>query len=541
MVNLRRYASNLLPGLLIASLLLVFACTLIYQLAIQPEMGDLSVGPRFLRTLGWTTLQATASTALSVAIGILLAWALSHQPSFPGRKITIALLSSALVLPTLVVVLGLVTVLGRSGWLSDAVRLIQGRPLTPFIYGLTGILIAHCYFNVSFAARNILHRFEAIPDEQMKLAKSLGLSSWQRFKLIELPAIFSVLPTLATTIFLLCFTSFAIVLTLGGSPKYNTLEVSIYEAIKLDFDLGRALGLAMAQLSICAILVALNASFRNSTALIASNEKYSTIRKDKKNTQFLQFFIILFFGSAFILPLLAVATDGIGADFTRLLAERNFIIALVTSLAIALSSTIVVLLISISMAIAFTTLASSQRLGGHILSTLTLRLISFSSTLYLAVPSLVLGIGFFLIARQIGGAYNLWAVAALLTANTLMVLPFALATLAPAMVKAANRYDKLASSLGLRGWSRWKLIESALLRPELIYIACLAFCMSLGDLGVIALFGSTDFITLPWLLYQKMGSYRTQDAAGIALIMLILTLTVFLLVPKLLERKRADT
>ncbi len=540
MAKLKTHATTLLPGLLIAGTLLTFACSLIAQLAILPNMGELSVGPRFLRTLGWTTLQAGLSTALSVLIGALLAWALSHQPNFHGRKLYIALLSSALVLPTLVVVLGLVTVLGRSGWLSDILRLIQGKPLNPFIYGLSGILIAHCYFNVSFAARNLLHRFESIPDEQFKLAQSLGLNHWQRFKLVEFPAISAVIPTLATTIFLLCFTSFAIVLTLGGTPKYNTLEVSIYEAIKLDFDLGRALGLALAQLTICGILVALNANFRNSTALISSDENNDKLRQDRKSTMLLQTLLILIFGLAFTLPLVAVVIDGISADFTRLLAERNFRIALVTSLCIALASMTIVLIISVFMAIAFTTLATPQRLGGHQLSQVTLRLLSFSSTLYLAVPSLVLGIGFFLIARQLGGANNLWAVVALLTANTLMVLPFALATLAPAMVKAANRYDKLASSLGVTGWSRWKIIESALLHRELTYIACLAFCMSLGDLGVIALFGSNDFITLPWLLYQKMGSYRTQDAAGVALIMLSLTLIVFLLIPKVLGRKHAD-
>jgi len=121
-----------------------------------------------------------------------------------------------------------------------------------------------------------------------------------------------------------------------------------------------------------------------------------------------------------------------------------------------------------------------------------------------------------------------------------MVLPFAVATLSPAMVKSANRYDKLAFSLGLKRRSRWRLVESALLRPELTYIASLAFCMSLGDLGIIALFGSQDFITLPWLLYQKMGSYRTDEAAGIALIMLSITLFVFLLIPKLFASRHAD-
>lgn len=527
---------TLIPGLLFAAVLLTLAAGLFYQLAIQPGVSGISVGSRFPLIIGWTTLQATLSTVLSVSLGIILAWALSHRAQFRGRSIYIALLSSALVLPSLVVVLGLVTVLGRSGWVSDILRLLTNKPLTPFIYGLGGILIAHCYFNVSFAARNILQRFEAIPADRKKLAASLGLNSWQRFKLIELPAITAGLPTLATTIFLLCFTSFAIVLTLGGSPRYNTLEVSIYEAIKLDFDLGRALGLALAQLTICGILVMCSVNTGSSNALIDSNNE-RTLWHDSKAAFMLQVAIILIFGLAFVLPLAAVVFDGFTADFANLTGDSTFQLATITSLLLASASTVLVLLISVSMAITYTTLATPQRLGRHWLSKPVLRALRFSSTLYLAVPSLVLGLGFFLLARRIGGSYNHWAVVALLTANVLMVLPFALATLAPAMMKAANRYDKLAASLGLSGWSRWRLIESALVHKELTYIACLAFCMSLGDLGVIALFGNNDFVTLPWLLYQKMGSYRTQDAAGIALIMLAITLAVFLLAPKLLWRE----
>jgi len=156
------------------------------------------------------------------------------------------------------------------------------------------------------------------------------------------------------------------------------------------------------------------------------------------------------------------------------------------------------------------------------------------------VPSLVLGLGFFLLALTIGGAQYHWAIAALLTSNVLMVLPFAIGTLAPGMTKAANRYDKLSFSVGLNSWNRWRLVESSLLRPELIYIASLAFCMSLGDLGIIALFGNQDFITLPWLLYQKMGSYRTDEAAGIALVMLAITLFVFLLLPLMFANRQQD-
>lgn len=531
---LGRFFQQLFPGLMIAGVLLALAVGLISQLALQPGTDPISVGPRFLKTIGWTTLQATLSTVLSLMIGIVLAWALSHQQQFTGRDSYIALLSSALVLPTLVIVLGLVTLLGRSGWLNDLLALFGGKALSSTIFGLGGIIIAHCYFNASFAARSLLGRFESIPTEQRKLSRSLGLNAWQRFRLIELPAIAASLPRLATTIFLLCFTSFAIVLTLGGSPKYNTLEVSIYEAIKLEFDLGRALGLALTQLFIGAVLVIVSTRFKSDNALIAV-ESHNMPWADRGIAKAVQILILLCLGIAFILPLVAVVVDGIGADYPRLFSEKSFRTALFTSVSLASVSAVLVVVFSVLLCSAFTTLATSQRLGKRRGSTLLLRLLSFSSTLYLAVPSLVLGLGFFLLARRLGGDHQWWAICALITANVLMVLPFSVAILAPAMIKAANRYDKLAWSLGLKRWSRWRLVESALMHRELGYVAAIAFCMSFGDLGVIALFGNQDLITLPWLLYQKMGSYRTQDAAGIATIMLLLTLFVFVFLPRLIN------
>src|SRR5690606_16681101 len=53
----------------------------------------------------------------------------------------------------------------------------------------------------------------------------------------------------------LCFTSFAVVLTLGGGPKATTLEVAVYQALRFDFDLGRAVTLALVQLLLCSAIV----------------------------------------------------------------------------------------------------------------------------------------------------------------------------------------------------------------------------------------------------------------------------------------------
>ncbi len=53
--------------------------------------------------------------------------------------------------------------------------------------------------------------------------------------------------------------------------------------------------------------------------------------------------------------------------------------------------------------------------------------------------------------------------------------------------------------------------------------------LSLGDLGTIALFGNDTVLTLPYLLLQRMGSYRTADAAGLALILAALCLILMII------------
>ena len=61
----------------------------------------------------------------------------------------------------------------------------------------------------------------------------------------------------AGLVFLLCFTSFSLVLMLGGGPAVTTLEVSIYTALRFDFDMPMAGKLALLQLMICAGVVIL--------------------------------------------------------------------------------------------------------------------------------------------------------------------------------------------------------------------------------------------------------------------------------------------
>jgi thiamine transport system permease protein len=155
---------------------------------------------------------------------------------------------------------------------------------------------------------------------------------------------------------------------------------------------------------------------------------------------------------------------------------------------------------------------------------------------YLAVPAVALSLGAFLFVRNLGLAPERAAPLVVVFANALLTLPFAVATLSPAFEAIARTRGKLIRSLGLGGVAQFTAVEWPLIAPDIGLVLALGFCFSLGDLGVIALFGTQDFATLPLLMVRALGAYRSHDAAAIAALMLVLTIGAFMLLPKLFAR-----
>ena len=118
--------------------------------------------------------------------------------------------------------------------------------------------------------------------------------------------------------------------------------------------------------------------------------------------------------------------------------------------------------------------------------------------------------------------------------NALMGLPYVIHVLGPRYLRVARDHDRLCASLGLRGWTRLRQVELPLLRRPLGLAMALCMALSLGDLGVIALFGTQDTLTLPLLIYQQMASYRMEEAAVTALLLVLTCLGVFAGVERLI-------
>ena len=147
------------------------------------------------------------------------------------------------------------------------------------------------------------------------------------------------------------------------------------------------------------------------------------------------------------------------------------------------------------------------------------------ASLGLAVSPLAIGTGLFLLAFP---RVDPTAVALPVTAmvNALMALPFAVRALAPAAREAEAVHGRLADSLGMRGWARLRLVTLPRLRRPLGFAMGLVAALSMGDLGVVALFAAED-ATLPLQMYRLMGAFRMEDAAGAAVLLLGLVMALF--------------
>lgn len=488
-----------------------------------------AAGPLFdayiWRVTRFTLLQASLSTLLSVVFAIPVARALARQASFPGRLWVLRLLALPLGLPALVGALGLIEVWGRQGLLNTALA-AAGLSQPVSIYGLFGILIAHVFFNMPLAARLMLAGIERIPAEYWRTAANLGMGSSAIFRFIEWPVIRGLLPGIAGLVFMLCATSFTLVLTLGGGPAASTIEVAIYQALRFDFDPPRAIALSGLQIMLTAALL-LVLKFIAPPPREGETTGRATRRFD--GAAGLPRFVDrtwLIVAIAFVgLPFAAIANSGARADLPRLVGEAAFHQALAMSVAIAFLAAMISVTVT-ALLIRTQRLALTPRRPG-MAAGLFAGAIGASTSFILLVPPVVLGAGWFLLLRPLGDVAR-FAPAVVVAINALMALPFVHRVLAPAMSTHATRTERLAASLGVSGFHRLRWIDWPALRKPLLMAFSFAMALSLGDLGAVALFGSQDMVTLPLLLYSRMGSYRTADAAGIALLLglICLVLTV---------------
>ena len=394
------------------------------------------LGPADWSALRFTLFQALLSATLSTLLAVPAARALARR-AFPGRAVLVALLGAPFLLPAIVAVFGLLAIWGRAGLASRALAPAGLGPLD--IYGLTGVVLAHVFFNLPLVTRLVLQGWLAIPPEQFRLAAQLGFGPRDTFRVIEAPMLRATLPGAFILVFLLCMGSFAVALTLGGGPRATTVELAIYQALRFDFDLGRAARLALIQFALCGAITALalrlSAEARFGGGLMGRVRRWDTGRPGQRALDACVLAALaLFIG----LPLGAVLVRGLPGLIAG--APAGLGLAAARSLGVALASA--ALAIALGLALAALIDALRVRAPGRARAAETFAMLT------LAASPFVIGTGLFIVIHPLANPFAL-ALPVTAAVNAAMALPFVLRGLLPAFADSRRIDGRLADSLGI--------------------------------------------------------------------------------------------
>lgn len=518
-----------IPGLTLGAGLLGFLGLMLGALLFMqdgsPDFTDFSAYIFSRQTwfvISSAAFQAVLSAVMSILFGVACARALFRRGYFRGRSSLLILSFMAMIMPSTVAAVSLLSLWGRKGVLRQGFEAVVPTDFLFAPYGLAMVVLAHMFFNAPLVMRVCFAGLQSVPKSQLLLAAQLGFTARDYWKWIELPCIKSYTPSLFGLIFLMCFSSFSLVLMLGGGPSVSTLEVAIYTAVRFEFDLPKAGVLALMQLGFSALMIISLSRFEHLSWTTRLADQASVPRKDKDifTCKLSDGLFIFLFCLIVIAP---IASLFLGIDIVAglpLFQRPVFWQALQMSAVLGVSSAI----LSTSMALILVAarynasqLSFSRFIGGFL---------SLAMSVYLVLPSIVLGTASFMLLRAYIDVFSaaFWLV---LMSNVFMTLPFATRILAGRYAGLAGQTDRLALALNLRGLRRFRLVVLPAMRHEIGLALGLCCAFSLGDFGVIALFGSEQFRTLPWLLYQYASRYGGAEAELLSLILLVLSIALY--------------
>ena len=457
-----------------------------------------------IRGVAWFTLwQALLSTVLTVALGLPAAYVFARY-RFPGRSLLRSLTLVPFVLPTIVVGVAFLAVLG---------------PSSPIGVNLRGtvwaILIAHVFYNLAIVIRGVGAFWEQIDPHMEEAARSLGASKWRAFRTVTLPLLRPAILSSAALIFLFSFTSFGVILVLGGL-RHATLEVEIWRQATAFLRLDLAAALAVLQLiGVTVLLIVYGKARERRAAELPLRPPSETARTPRTAGEWAVVVATLGMLGVIVVAPLAVLigrslkVDG-GWSFTNYAnlfdpprASALFVPptdAIVNTLRFALPA--VLIATGIGLLAAFVIVGARGRSG---------RVFDAVLMLPLGTSAVTIGFGFLVALDE---PVDLRASLLLIpVAHALVAIPFVVRSTVPVMESIQHRLREAASVLGASPRRVWREVDLPLVARALAVAAMFAFAISVGEFGATSFIARPQTATIPVAIFRLLGRPGTFGEA----------------------------
>jgi thiamine transport system permease protein len=247
-MNGKKQFTNLLISLVLAGLfitaLIVFPLVKAFGSFTGEDLLNSLSKPSVIKILRFTLFQSLLSTALSFLIGLPAAYFFARTRGILSRILNY-ITFIPFFLPSISMVVGFLVLYGKQGIINNLVRALGFSEIS-FLYSFGTIILGHVFYNSPIIVRIVGDSLKNIPKEFIEATNIDGATRVKSFFKLELPLVMPSIVTSLILIFSYCFTSFAVVLILGGS-QFATLEVAIYMYFRLLARPDIALALAIVQ------------------------------------------------------------------------------------------------------------------------------------------------------------------------------------------------------------------------------------------------------------------------------------------------------
>lgn len=473
------------------------------------------------KAVGFTFWQAGLSTLLTLLVGLPGAY-LFGRFEFWGKRLFRALTGVPFVMPTLVVAAAFDALLGARGWLNLGLMRIfdLAEPPVQLTNTLVAILLAHIFYNTTIVLRLVGDFWGNLDPKLSQAAQALGANPWQAWLWVTFPLLAPAVLAAALLVFIFDFTSFGVILILGG-PGFSTIETEIYyQAVSL-FNLPLATTLAGLQIVVTLALTALY------TWLLGRISRPVDLRPQNQTQQpfrnwrqkLMSGTLLVGMAAFFVLPLASLGVRsffrlepdarqretqnaGLTLDYYTALWENEqdslfYAVpgeALLTSLGYAGAT--VALSLALGLPAAWMLANRGQDLISRVLDPILM--------LPIGTSAVTLGLGFIVALNQPPLDLRTSPIIIPL-AHTLVAFPFVVRSLTPALRSIQPRLRQAAAVLGANPRQVFRAVDLPLIGRALLVSAVFAFTISLGEFGATALVGRPDRPTVPVMIYRFLS------------------------------------
>ncbi|MGW2035714.1 molybdate ABC transporter permease subunit [Streptomyces spinosus] len=240
----------LLPGVLALAFLLLPLFALLVR-APWRGLPDQLTSAEVWQALQLSLVSATAATAVSLVLGVPLAWLLART-EFPGRGLVRALVTLPLVLPPVVGGVALLLALGRNGVIGRWLDAWFGITL-PFT--TTGVVIAEAFVAMPFLVISVEGTLRAADPRYEEAATTLGASRFTAFRRVTLPLIAPGIAAGAVLAWARALGEFGATITFAGNfpGRTQTMPLAVYLALQNDPEAAISLSLVLLTVSIAVL------------------------------------------------------------------------------------------------------------------------------------------------------------------------------------------------------------------------------------------------------------------------------------------------